>query len=597
MLYPQVNEARNVLALDGIWKFSLNAEAETGENWMASPLKDPEYMAVPGSYNDQKEGQRYKEHYGKVYYQRSFYIPNFMKKERIMLRFGAVTHHAEVYLNGRLICRHKGGFLPFEIQINDSIIEGENLLSLTADNRIDYSTLPVGNENGKDFFGAENPDIESFRHLKPVEHNIPNFDYFNYSGIHRPVKLYTTPKDYIKDIVLTTSLDGNTGIVNYQIDSVGCGAAKIKIIDEQGDIIGTCDGPNGTVRIPDVHLWEPGNAFLYRAEASFGSDRYEEEFGVRTVEVTETKFLINGKPFYFKGFSKHEDSANHGRGLDEVLNVKDLDLMKWIHANSFRTAHYPYAEEMLRLCDREGIVVIGETPAVGLYFRKDDTEGGYKKFRTKEHHEEVIRDMIDRDKNHPSIVMWSIANEPQTALQAEAARDYLYPLYELAHQCDPQNRPVTLVANGNEYRNNLISPMMDVICLNRYYGWYWLGGDLDRAKEAFAYEMEYWGGLGKPIMIAEYGADAVAGIHTVTPVMFSEEYQAEYYQAMNEVLDQVPAVVGEQVWNFADYATPQGLKRVDGNKKGIFTRDRRPKLAAHYFRQRWNGIPDFGYKR
>ena len=109
--------------------------------------------------------------------------------------------------------------------------------------------------------------------------------------------------------------------------------------------------------------------------------------------------------------------------------------------------------------------------------------------------------------------------------------------------------------------------------------------------------MKYWAELGKPAMITEYGADTVAGLHSATPNMFTEEYQMEYYRAMNAVLDQCPFIIGEQMWNFADFATIQGVMRVDGNKKGLFTRDRRPKLAAHYFRQRWEEIPDFGYKK
>lgn len=138
---------------------------------------------------------------------------------------------------------------------------------------------------------------------------------------------------------------------------------------------------------------------------------------------------------------------------------------------------------------------------------------------------------------------------------------------------------------------------MDVICINRYYGWYIFAGDLDAAVQATDIEMQYWEQFNKPLMITEYGADTVAGVHNCVPNMFSEEFQVEYYKAINSVLDKYKFVVGEQAWNFADFATIQGVMRVDGNKKGIFTRDRRPKLAAHYFKNRWNNIPDFEYKK
>lgn len=595
MLYPILNEARTLLDLSGIWQFQLDDGTGFAQEWMKKPLPDPELLAVPASYNDQKEKTEYRDHYGWAFYQKEFEIPRTILQERIVLRFGSVTHAAKVYLNGEEICTHKGGFLPFEVEIHDKVQPGKNMLCVAVDNRVDYSTLPVGNEGGTAFFGRELPDIESVRHMKVPPMNRPNFDFFNYSGIHRPVKIYTTPKDYIQDVTFVPDLDGKDGMVRYEVECVGEGSIQIQIFDEEGVQVAQADDARGEIRIPDAHLWEPLNAYLYRAEITFGEDHYTQKFGVRTVKVEGTRFLINGKPFYFKGYGKHEDTAVRGKGLDEALNVKDISLMKWMHANSFRTSHYPYSEEMMNLCDEEGIVVIDEVPAVGLNFGWDD-EKGYGKFRTKEHHRDVIRDMIDRDKNHPCVVMWSIANEPDTEKQPQAAYDYFKPLYDLAHACDPQNRPVTLVICENDYVRDIVAPAMDVVCFNRYYGWYVYGGDLKISKKAFDYEMEYWAKLGKPVMITEYGADTVAGLHSAVPNMFTEEYQMEYYKTINSVLDACPFVIGEQLWNFADFATIQGVMRVDGNKKGVLTRDRRPKLAAHYFKDRWSKIPDFAYK-
>ena len=595
MLYPILNEARALIDLSGIWKFQLDDGTGFEKEWMKGALPDPELLAVPASYNDQKDKTEYRDHYGWAFYQREFEIPRTLLNERIVLRFGSVTHQAKIYLNGEEISSHKGGFLPFEVEIQDKVRPGTNLLGVAVDNRIDYSTLPIGNEGGTAFFGRELPDIESVRHMTLPPMNRPNFDFFNYSGIHRPVKIYTTPKAYIKDITLVPDIDGTDGIVRYEIACVGEGEVSIHICDADGICVAQAKGAKGEIRIADAHLWEPLHAYLYRAEVSFGEDRYTQKFGIRTVKVEGTKFLINGKPFYFKGFGKHEDTAIRGKGLDEALNVKDISLMKWMNANSFRTSHYPYSEEMMNLCDEEGIVVIDEVPAVGLNFGWDDKQG-YSKFRTKEHHQEVIRDMIDRDKNHPCVVMWCLANEPDTEKQPQAAYDYFKPLYDLAHACDPANRPVTLVICENDYVRDLVAPSMDVICFNRYYGWYVYGGDLKISKKAFDYEMEYWAKIGKPMMITEYGADTVAGLHSSVPNMFTEEYQMEYYKVNNAVLDACPFIIGEQLWNFADFATIQGVMRVDGNKKGVLTRDRRPKLAAHYFRDRWSKIPDFAYK-
>lgn len=596
MLYPQLNEARSLLDLSGVWQFALGDESfEEGK--MKTPLENPETMAVPASYNDQKAEARFRDHVGYVYYQTVFQVPKVLLSQRLVLRFGAVTHMAVVYVNGKEVIRHKGGFLPFEAEIGEFVTPGDNLLSVAVDNRLDFSTLPVGNESDRAMFGSDLPDFESVRQTRVKPQVYPNFDFFNYAGIHRPVKIYSTPESYIKDVTFVPTVQGGDALVKYALSCEGEGEISLTVLDEAGREVFQESGCfSGEFAIPNVHLWEPGKAYLYKAKISFGEDVYSQEFGVRQIEVKGDKFLINGKPFYFKGYGKHEDSEVHGRGIHEPLNVKDIALMKWMGANSFRTSHYPYSEEMLNLCDREGIVVIGETPAVGLNF-PDIKEDWYKDLsRTREHHEEVIRDMIDRDKNHPCIVMWSVANEPDTAARAESAYEYFKPLYDLAHRLDPQNRPVTVVVCNNDYVKDLVAPAMDVICMNRYYGWYIFGGNLDAARQAMTVEMEYWKGKGKPVMITEYGADSVAGLHAAVPGMFSEEYQVEYYKAINGVLDQYPFVVGEHTWNFADFATIQGLMRVDGNKKGLFTRERRPKLAAHYFKNRWLGIPDFGYK-
>ncbi|MBQ2696622.1 MAG: beta-glucuronidase [Clostridia bacterium] len=599
MLYPRLNSSRALIDLSGIWDFQLDKSDTFTEAFACSPLENAITIAVPASYNDQKEGEDFRDHYGWVWYQKFFSVPACLLSERIVLRFGAVTQSARVYINGKLICKHKGGFLPFEVELNEHISPEENRLTVAVDNRVNHSTLPVGSEAGGNMLSGLIPDMPG---VTPKKQNYPNFDFFNYCGITRPVKIYTTPKNYIKDITLIPSVGENSATVSYIVDTVGNGNVHLLVRNEAGKVVAEADGSEGSFIIPDVILWQPGNAYLYTAEVRFGEDTYSEPFGVRTVEVRGKEFLINGNPFYFKGFGKHEDSNFRGRGIDEVLNVKDLSLMNWIGANSFRTSHYPYSEEMMLLCDREGIVVIDETPAVGVNMNFGAAAGGepkdtYKILQTREHHEEVIRDMICRDKNRACVVMWSIANESDTTAFPDSAAAYYKPLYDLAHCCDPQNRPVTIVGVQNEFVKDKTLPLTDVICLNRYYGWYVYGGDLKAAQQALSLELDYWEKLGKPLMFTEYGADTVAGFHATTPVMFTEEYQVDFYEAIHEVTDRYDFFIGEQVWNFADFATIQGIMRVVGNKKGLFTRDRQPKLAAHYFKERWHNIPDFGYKQ
>ena len=580
MLFPQLNEKRMRINLDGVWSFSLGG-GELDELCLKESLREPERIYVPASYNDQKADKRFYEHFGWVYYQRYFSFPEAADK-RIVLHFGAVAHNCRVFLNGRELVSHRGGFLPFEAEIGDFLVSGENLLAVAVDNRISFSTLPVGNEYERAMFSDSLPDFESVRKTSIKRKNYPNFDFFNYCGINRSVYICITDREYIEDITVNC---WNSGRVVVDVEAKGSGEAEVIISDRENKKV-ACGKAGEELFVEKPVLWEPGKPYLYTAKINYKNDCYYQKFGFREIKVEKTEFLINGKPFYFKGFGKHEDSEIHGRGTDEALNIKDISLMKWMSANSFRTSHYPYSEEMLSLCDEEGIVVIAETPAVGL------NNNSYDKIS--EYHKQVLSDMIKRDKNHPSIVMWSLANEPDSV--SEKAYGYFMPLYELAHKCDPQSRPVTTVVCNNDYVKDRVAPSMDVICVNRYYGWYIFPGDLDSAVQAMNEEMKYFEKLSKPLMITEYGADAVSGVHSAAATMFSEEFQVEFYKAINSVLDKYRFVIGEHAWNFADFQTVQGTLRVDGNKKGVFTRDRRPKLAAHYLKNRWENIPDFNYK-
>lgn len=597
MLYPIHTSSRIVSDLSGIWHFKADKNG-TGlaEKWEAKPLCDYRTLPVPASYNDLTEDAELRDHWGNVFYQRTFALPSFVSNtQRIVLRCDAVTHHAKVFLNGKLVCTHKGGFLPFEAEINEFLTDGENLLTIVVNNEIGYDTLPVGREGGM-MGGA------------PSKHFETNFDFFNYAGINRSVRIYTTPKEYIRDITLTSSLSGDDAEISYCVDFAG-NADKCTVVakDKSGTVVAQSEGLDGTLKIKGVHLWNPNAAYLYTIEVQAGSDCYSLPYGVRTVEVSGTQFLINGKPFYFKGYGKHEDTFPAGRGLNLAMNTKDISLMKWQGANSLRTSHYPYSEEMMRQCDEEGIVVIDETPAVGLNFafgggaafavKAADTYDEKKGLQTREHHADVIRDWIARDKNYACVVMWSIANEPDS--YAKGAYEYFKPLYDLARSLDKQHRPCTLasVAVGGKPEDDVSLRLSDVICLNRYYGWYVDGQNLESAEKKLRAELDFWKTTGKPVLFTEYGADTVAGFHDTMPSLYTEEYQVAYYKMNNRVFDECDFVIGEQAWNFADFATSQGLLRVNGNKKGVFTRERKPKMAAHYFRERWLSIPDFGYKQ
>lgn len=601
MLYPLMTATRSVLSLNGIWSFKMQAAGDVIDP--VAPLKTTEVMAVPASFNDQTANPEIRQHSGYFWYERDFTVPSALMAQRLTLRFGSATHEAWVFVNGTEVGHHKGGFTPFELPINDAVHAGTNRVTVKISNLLDHSTLPVGNyTETKDAAGNVIPHVDE------------NFDFFNYAGLHRNVNLMATPWNRVEDVVITPKIDltANSADVAVTVTSTTAATVKVTLLDENEAIVATAEGAESTIHLDHIHLWQPLNAYLYQARVELFDgdtliDSYTEPFGMRTVAINSGKFLINGEPFYFKGFGKHEDSYVNGRGLNEAVNVLDLNLLKKMGANSFRTSHYPYSEEMMRLCDREGIVVIDEVPAVGLMpdfnfdvssaFKNHDNPF-WSTVQTQAAHKQALEEMIGRDKNHASVVIWSIANEPATFLPG--AHDYFEPLFKLARQLDPQDRPCTYIniMMSTPDRDNC-SDLADLLTLNRYYGWYIQTGDLKAAAAAEEAELRAWQEKwpDKPIMFTEFGADTVAGVHSAYNEPFSEEYQVNYYDMNAKIFDQIDNFVGEQLWNFADFQTKFGINRVQGNKKGIFTRSREPKAAAIWLSRRWNGIPNFNYKK
>ncbi|HEL2033435.1 TPA: beta-glucuronidase [Streptococcus suis] len=598
MLYPIQTKTRSVYSLNGIWKF------KQGNNDVHTLLDTDEVMVVPSSFNDVVVDKDKRRFVGDNWYELMVALPVVSADEELVVRFGSVTHQAKVYADGQLIGEHKGGFTPFECLIPLNLYDADQFrLTVCANNELNYTTLPVGNY-------SEEVD-ENGQIVKTVKEN---FDFFNYAGIQRTVHLYKRPQNRIEDIVIRTELnqDLTQAVVNVDVKTVGqYDSIRMSILDQEGQEVGLLE--NGQMVIEHPRLWEVLDAYLYTAKVELFDgenllDTYSEQFGIRSVAVENGQFFINGKPFYFKGFGKHEDTFINGRGFNEAANLMDLNLLKDIGANSFRTSHYPYSEEMMRLADRLGIVVLDEVPAVGLFqlFNaalnltgdSEEAKNTWEVMQTKEAHELVIDELIARDKNHPSVVMWVVANEP--AGHEKGARAYFEPLIQRMRDRDPSKRPVTLVniMTATPDKDEVMD-LVDVVCLNRYYGWYVAHGDLKAAEKGLRQELETWQKLypDKPILITEYGADTLPGLHSMWDIPYTEEFQVDYYDMNHRVFDSIPNLVGEQVWNFADFETTVGIIRIQGNHKGLFSRNRQPKQIVREIKKRWTAIPNYHYKR
>lgn len=592
MLPPRDTPTRERKSLDGLWRFSLDAEdVGRSQGWERGLPAAAREMPVPSSYNDIYPDPELHDHVGDVWYETTVRVPSRWAGASVVLRFGSATHRAVVWVNGVQVAEHEGGFTPFEADITDAVEPGsEHRISVVVNNVLHWQSIPPG-------YVDETPDGPRQRLL---------FDFFNYAGIHRPVWLYTTPRARIDDVTIATELSGSTGTVRYKVETEGGDGVEVRVVlrDASGSEVARATGGSGTLEVPDVHPWRPGEGYLYELTVELlddeGSpiDSYPLAVGIRTVEIDGARFLINGEPFYLRGFGKHEDSAIRGKGYDDVFMVHDFALLEWLGANSFRTSHYPYAEEVLDYADRHGVVVIDEVPAVGINSGLAAGVFGAEPFKTfseatinaetQKTHRQVIREVIARDKNHPCVVLWSIANEPESV--TPESRAYFEPLVAETRALDP-TRPVGFAnVQGATPDLDVVTDLFDVVMLNRYFGWYVASGDLAAAERSLETELNAWvERYGKPIIMTEYGADTLPGLHGMFPGPWSEEYQVALLEMSHRVFDRIDAVVGEQLWNFADFATVPGVMRVGGNKKGVFTRDRQPKAAARYLRERWRG--------
>ncbi|XP_068913964.1 beta-glucuronidase-like [Tenebrio molitor] len=590
ILYPRVSETREQISLDGLWNFALTDPTNTTKGhddaWYLRDLRavdslDVDLMPVPSSYNDiGTDGFGLRDHVGPVWYQRSFIVPKSWNGRRVWIRFSSACYAADVWINGEAAVSHSIGHLPFQAEVSSLVNYGtRSTITVSVDNTLTNTTIPEGSIQ----------ELNSGRLKQQL-----TFDFFNYAGIDRPVVLYTTPSTYIDDITVVTDVDGTNGFVNYTVTVEGSDevTARIGLVDKDGNEVATDTVLEGSLFVPDANLWwpylmDPNPGYLYSLEVQLldtsGTllDKYEQPVGIRTIFWDSDSVKINNRSIYLRGFGRHEDSDIRGKGLDLPLIIRDHNLIKWIGANAYRTSHYPYAEEIMDLADQLGIMIINECPAVGLIHLGLGGE-------LLDNHKQSLTEMYNRDKNRPSVIMWSAGNEPASS-DKQATDDHFREVFEHIHSLD-NTRPVTVI-NFNGLHDNQGGEYIDIIGFNFYTGWYQDTGELDVVvNNLLAEGQRLRTQFNKPVMITEYGSDTQEGLHILPSFVWAEEYQTEIISHFFQAFDQMRNegyFIGEMIWCFADFKTDQSVNRVGGNKKGIFTRNREPKASAHLLRKRY----------
>ncbi|MEC7837769.1 MAG: beta-glucuronidase [Chloroflexota bacterium] len=591
MLKTKQNSFRDEKSLDGIWDFKTDPKnIGLNENWKDGFIADSSTV-VPSSWNDLDP--ELSDYIGVSWYQTSFYTSNHWDLKNIFLRFDSVTYHSTIWINGTLVGKNEGGHLPFEFNVEKIIKKNlVNKLVVRVENELSPLRVPPGN--------VDTGSLSIFMN------NIPstNYDFFPYAGIDRSVKLYMLPELYISDIDVNTSIEKNTGRVTVEVKSNSKVALEAFAELSEGNSSYKSEQNNINnklvINVDNPKLWSPANPSLYNLNIQLLKDgntidSYDLDIGIREIQAKNGQIYLNGEKIELKGFGRHEDSPVTGRGKNLPQTIKDHNLLKWIGANSYRTAHYPYSEEDLELADRNGFLVVDEIPAVGLFF--DDEE---KNIETRLNLcKSQLKKLISRDKNHPSVIMWSVANEPfppdlQNRMKSgnneevdnPISTNFLNSLIKDAKKQDNSRLVSFAGIHGTplEWFQNV-----DVIMINRYYGWYFDPLNLDEAMKKLSNELEdIYGKTKKPIIISEFGSDTIPGFHSASDELYTEEYQVEYWKKYLELAEQKDYLVGLHAWVFADFRTTHSTMRIGGlNHKGAFTRDRKPKMSAHFLKSKW----------
>ncbi len=507
-------------------------------------------LEVPGDWNSQNPELKYYE--GTVWYARPFEATKQAGK-RTILYFGAVSYRAEVYLNGKKIGSHEGGFTPFQIDVTDDLAaDGKNFLVVGVNNRRTVDAIPA-----------------------------LAFDWWNYGGITRDVMLVDVPETHIEDYFVRLDKSKPDVIdIDVKMSKPLAGIpVKIEIPALKKQFEGTTDASgkvSGTIKAKGLRRWAPEAPVLYDVIVSGGDDRVAEEIGFRNIEVDGTKILINGEPQFMRCVSFHEEIPQRmGRATSEADATMLLSEAKALGVNMIRLAHYPQNEYTVRLAEKMGFVLWQEIPIwQGIDFKDASTLAKAKN---------MLTEMLNRDKNRCAVGFWGVANETKPSAERNA---FLMSLLETGKAIDTSRlytAAFDLVFFDNDRQlftmNDSFTENLDVVAVNKYMGWYhpW---PLSPAESVWDVVPD------KPLIISEFGGEALYGQAGSRDVVssWSEDYQARLYEDNLRMFDNIPNLAGVSPWILFDFRSPfrfHPTNQEGWNRKGLVS-DRGQRKKAWY---------------
>ncbi len=542
--YDYRYKERNVTDPDGFWNSDAPANRTDRKEFGFS---DEYILNVPGDWNTQEAKFLYYE--GTIWYKKSFDFTPVGKGKKVYLYFGAANYKTDVYLNQKKLGTHKGGFTPFNFEVPDSLLRVTgNLLVVKVDNKRAADEIPT-----------------------------LNTDWWNYGGITRDVQLVVVPQTFVRDYSLQLSnallastarrVEGWVKMNSASNESVTIEIPELKI---KKQIAVTGDSAAFSFNVQQLNLWSPQSPKLYDVVISTANETLHDKIGFRTIEVKGTQVSLNGKPIFLRGICQHEE-VDGRRGHTKADAIKIFKQVKELNANMVRLAHYPHSENMSRTADSMGILIWSEIPVYWtIDFGNADVLAKAKI---------QLNEMITRDRNRASIIIWSVGNETPVT---PARTAFMSELVRTAKMWDA-TRLVSAalenhIENGISVIDDPLGAYTDIVSANEYIGWY---GGLPPAARASKWEIKY----NKPLFFSETGAEALGGFHSDSLTRWSEEYQEWYYREQVAMMKRMPAnFVGMSPWILNDFRSPRRANptyQEGWNNKGLYDHNGKKKKAFY----------------
>ena len=536
------------------WGFFRNAKPQKPEDLIEYDFDKSPTMQIPGDWNTQDERLFFYE--GTVWFKKNFNVKTddgFIEgRNKALLYFGAANYDCRVWVNGKEAGHHVGGFTPFNFDVTEMLKEGENTVIVKVDNK---------------------------RHAEDVPTLI--FDWWNYGGITRDVKLVKVTPVYIEDYnVQMVSLEGRRLAFSARLSKAEAGHTVTIDIPElklKKAVTTDADGRVQMFAKFKPQLWSPENPKLYQVNISLdNATTITDEIGFRTIETRDKQILLNGQPIFLKGISIHDEKPNGGGRANSTEDARQLlTWAKELGCNFVRLAHYPHHEYMVREAERMGILVWSEIPVYWTIAWKNPATFANAK--------QQLTDMISRDHNRANIIIWSIANETPHSAERD---DFLGRLAQYARTQDSTRlismaMEVTGAANYVNRLNDNMNKYVDVVSFNQYIGWY---RDVNDAPK-MTWEIPY----NKPVIISEFGGGAKSGYHGAKNQRWTEEFQENLYRENIAMIEKIDGLSGTTPWILKDFRSPRrvlpGIQDFY-NRKGLVS-DKGTKKKAFFVLKQW----------